>query len=146
MIGEYEIGAFALGELELSGVIGTDRLYFATRDYVTLPTDTPPHRYYRGVVKSPLRVGKSVIGAGTPVENIGMSVGEIELVNGDGMLDGMISTGSLEGHEVIVSALERSAPGQAAFQQPFADARIVFRGIMSSRSYDLDLATMGVRS
>jgi hypothetical protein len=146
-LGTAPLGTAALGTLAVSGIAGTDRLYLASRDYTTLPTDMPPHRYYRGAAKNPLRVTRSVIGGGTPVETIGISTGEIELLNGDGALDSYISSGSLDGREVIVSALRRSGPGDTVFfQQPFADARVLFKGIMAGVGYGLDRATVAVRS
>jgi hypothetical protein len=83
------------------------------------------------------------------VETIGISTGEIELLNGDGALDSYISSGSLDGREVIVSALRQPDSGayQAGATTPsLADARVLFKGIMAGVGYGLDRATVAVRS
>lgn len=95
--------------------------HLSTAPYATLPTDAPPNRLYLPVVAQGFAFTERLSLEGRP----SISVGDIELHNEDGALDGWLD-------EVWTNRAVRVYIGDAAW--PRGDFRLVFSGVAAKLS------------
>ncbi len=105
-------GAF-LARVSLAGTAGlfadTDfRIYAATREFITRPTDSPADTPFWGTMQKALRLDRSII-SGSGFGAVTSGWGEMELINLEGDYDHLIAEYAVDGRAVTVKVGEDGA-------------------------------------
>lgn len=102
---------------------GTRTLRYGTSGHVTSPSETPANTVYDAVVKQALRITRTMFAPETTRGRSTVGVGDIELLNDDGALDGLLNYG-FDGRAITV---RRGTVG-AAYPAGFP---VLFEGTMA---------------
>lgn len=112
-------------------------LYFASSEFASQPTDTPPNESFDGRLLTALQFRRSTIDGDRVGVNFSAGEGTITLSNSDGGLDDYVSDFAIDGRPVVVRL--------GRVTDPLADHMIVFRGFAVDIFADQDQATVTVR-
>lgn len=132
--GLYPLGTLPPGVLDPAdfGISGTITIYLASHDYVSLPDDTAPDRYYAGRLTA-LRLRRTAQRGGGLGGARAFTDGELSLANPDGGLDDYFLSGAVDGRSIRILGLERSSPPGS---ESLDDATVLFAGIMTRPEVD----------
>lgn len=115
----------------------TRTLRFGSEGYVTEPGDTPANAYYEARLIDPGNVERSIYAPGQAFGGVSVGRGDILLANADdGLAD--LKAYALDGRAVRLFAL-------ASRTAPFADARLVFAGIVAYPTWSWSQLRLVVR-
>lgn len=92
---ELMVALFATGELTAADSLDY-RIYAATREYISMPADTPANQPFDGTLESLPRVDRSII-SGASFGGLVITWGSMKLNNGDGMYDYLIRSYAVDG-------------------------------------------------
>lgn len=107
------------------GVSAPVSFYLSCFGWTGAPDDPDaPNRHYAPRVLSPLRIDRSIPIVPDAARRVLLQLGDSTLANADGGLDELIRRMAIDGHEVAVKAIGRTAR--------YATAETVFRGTGSS--------------
>ena len=84
------------------------RIYAATREFITKPTDTPANVPFYGTIQKALRLDRSII-SGSGFGAVTSGWGEMELINLEGDYDNLISEYAVDGRAVTVKVGEEGS-------------------------------------
>lgn len=131
------IGGAPIASLPLTEVSATEPLYFATREYVTGPTDSPANQLFEGRLMKPLQMTRSILGSDRFAAIASPSEGRLTIANGDGQFDGYVSGYGIDGRRLVVKV------GRAT--DAYADFVTLFDGTARDWFFDHDLIEVVLR-
>ncbi|WP_099866074.1 hypothetical protein [Pararhizobium haloflavum] len=119
LVGRATVDAFRVRfePLELMGSAtlssGMDnKLYAATTDYISRPTDRIANRLFIGTVRKAIRFQRSIVGAGDFLSYT-FGLGEMELINAEQDYDYLIREYAIDGRRVTVKLGDANGPYDA---------------------------------
>ncbi|WP_019998862.1 hypothetical protein [Aureimonas ureilytica] len=77
------------------------RIFAATEDYISRPSDAIPNRLFAGTMRQALRFNRAIRG-GMAFDGFSMGLGEAILTNADGAYDGLARTHAMDGRSLII--------------------------------------------
>jgi hypothetical protein len=114
-----------------------ETLRYATRAYISRPTDTPANARYLPRLATALNLEQSMYSQGTTGGASEVGVGAVELANTDGALDGLLDFG-FAGRAVRVYSI-------VGAKSSLASRELVFRGTVEQPEFSLERVTFRVR-
>jgi hypothetical protein len=76
------------------------RVFAATDDYITAPSDALSSRQFLGTLTQPLRFERSILGS--RIGDLQIGIGELVLDNAEGTYDPLVSGYAIDGRRVVV--------------------------------------------
>jgi hypothetical protein len=119
--GELPIGALLDADVGATGVVP---LYLSEAGHITEPSENPANQYFEARLTQPFAATRSLATRDGFAGRIADTTGFIEAINVDGYFDSLLDRASPDGRRAVVL---RRPLGSA-----FADAEIVFDGVMST--------------
>lgn len=96
----YRAGVVIFGSGDIT-VTRTFKIYAATEDFVTLPTDSLPSTPFFGTLMQPVTFTRSLLGSNV-IGSFTSSNGELDLANTDGTYDFLIQGFAIDGRQITV--------------------------------------------
>lgn len=97
---KFEQGVIIFGAGDIT-VTRTFKIYSATEDFVTLPTDSPGTQPFFGTLMQPVTFTRSLLGSSV-IGSFTSSNGELDLANTDGEYDFLIQGFAIDGRQITV--------------------------------------------
>ncbi len=113
-------------------------LYLGSEDFVNLPTDPDPNRFWAGDLSQPLFYRASLLSSERLAGRLEATSGFVDVVNIHGAYDDTLRVQALNGREVVVWVVKRGAS--------FAGAVKVFQGVVETRNVSPESIRLNVRS
>ena len=113
------------------------RLYAATHEFITRPSDSPADVAFKGTLQKAFRIDRSIVGANRLGEEVTIGLGEVTLSNLEGDYDFLAEDSTPLGQRIDIRMGDRRGP--------YADWKTVLSGYMVSQSIDRDTITFRLR-
>src|SRR5262245_37300546 len=131
------------GNLEaimIAGDIGTLRIYAASKEFISIATDSPPNQPFLGTLEKPISFEQSIVTANGFGE-INVGYGELQLINNEGDYDSLIGAFAIDGQAVRLNV----GSVIAGFMQPYATFSLLANLTATGWSIDEEFVTIFLR-
>jgi hypothetical protein len=131
-----KFGAASLTGTALLAAQALFRIYAATKEFITRPTDRLANTPFYGTLQKALRFDRSII-SGRGIGEITAGWGELELINAEADYDALIDRYAIDGRRVVV----RVGADGASYDQ----YRILFDGTAADWNVEEDILRVSIR-
>jgi hypothetical protein len=116
-------------------------LYYSTHGITTEPGSTPASAHFEGRLLPTFHFGRDVLTANLVGGRVPLALGEVELWNGDGVLDALLAGFAVDGRRVVVKS--GAAPAGSRFA--YGGAATMFDGTAQAWRRERDLVRLTLR-
>lgn len=113
------------------------RIYAATHEFITRPTDSPADVAFKGTLQKAFRIDRSIIGVSRIGEEVTIGLGEVTLSNLEGYYDFLAQDSTPLGQRIEIKMGDR--------RRPYTEWKTILSGYMVSQTIDRDAITFRLR-